>query len=221
MEMLASYSWGKEEVQGDGESTVWKLNHKGLSWLRPQEDLISYREYLEKVYPDKTAEEEPDDAARNQYNKQVNMQRRDIMQNFIKPHQPGVSLKSEFERIIRRLNLPDFALDELGINKQEFIPPSSEDREQTTSFKEPLSEIFKDGKLQLFKSFFQMLINLKNHKREFSVVFRGFGNDLTKVVSEFNRFCEGAHPLYNGRHGTKLARFDGSKGSKNFIIDQN
>jgi hypothetical protein len=48
----------------------------------------------------------------------------------------------------------------------------------------------------------------------------------------FLRFCEGNHPCFNGRHSFPLARFDGkegclleynkwigSKGSKNFIID--
>lgn len=65
-----------------------------------------------------------------------------------------------------------------------------------------------------------MMINLKNHKREFAIVFRNYESDLNKAVSEFNRFCDGSHPLYNGRHGTKLARFDGSKGSKNYIIEE-
>ncbi len=92
-------------------------------------------------------------------------------------------------------------------------------------------DIFREGKMQIFNSFFRMMINLKKHKREFSIVFRSFTNELPPVITEFNkylnqnkyliyRFCEGTHPLYNGRNNYPLARFDGSKGSKNYIIEE-
>jgi hypothetical protein len=53
---------------------------------------------------------------------------------------------------------------------------------------DPLKEIFKDGKLQIFNSFFRMMINLKKHKREFSIVLRSFNNDLAPVIAEFNLY---------------------------------
>ncbi len=52
-------------------------------------------------------------------------------------------------------------------------------------------------------------------------MFRSFGEDLPLVIKEFNKFCLGEHPCYNGRNNFSLARFDGSKGSKNFIINPN
>lgn len=55
---------------------------------------------------------------------------------------------------------------------------------------------------------------LKKQKREFSVVFRTFGKDLDNVVWEFNKFCNGEHPCFNGRNNTPLVKFDGSKNSK-------
>ena len=34
-----------------------------------------------------------------------------------------------------------------------------------------------------------------------------------------NSFCTGQHPCYNGKNGVPLARFDGSKGTRKFYID--
>lgn len=52
-----------------------------------------------------------------------------------------------------------------------------------------LHEIFKDGKYHLIPSFFRTLIYLKKAKREFAVVFRSFGADISNTVFEFNKFC--------------------------------
>lgn len=62
------------------------------------------------------------------------------------------------------------------------------------------------------------MINLKKLKREFSVVFRPFGTDFKNIVREFNKFCMGEHPCFSGRNNTPIVKFDGSKGTKNFII---
>ncbi len=37
----------------------------------------------------------------------------------------------------------------------------------------------------------------------------------------FFRFCLGEHPLYNGRNNFPLVRFDGSKNTKNYFINDN
>ena len=50
------------------------------------------------------------------------------------------------------------------------------------------------------------------------MTFRTFGKDLPLVVWEFNQFCSGNHPCYSGRNGTHLIKFDGSKGTKDFRI---
>lgn len=78
--------------------------------------------------------------------------------------------------------------------------------------------IFGEGKYHLIPSFFRMLIYLKKAKREFAIVFRTFGEDLNNVVFEFNKFCNGEHPCYNGRGGTPLVKFDGSKGTRDLRI---
>ena len=64
------------------------------------------------------------------------------------------------------------------------------------------------------------MLQLKKKYRDFAIIFRSFGKDLEKVVSEWNRFCDGTHPCYNGQHNQQQAKFDGSKNNKNknFII---
>ena len=59
---------------------------------------------------------------------------------------------------------------------------------------------------------------MKKQKQEFAITFRTFGGDLENVVFEFNKFCSGEHPCYNGRNGTPSARMDGHNYSKDFRI---
>lgn len=41
--------------------------------------------------------------------------------------------------------------------------------------------------MQIFNSFFRMMINLKKQKREFAIVFRGFESDYKSILIEFNK----------------------------------
>lgn len=66
-----------------------------------------------------------------------------------------------------------------------------------------MKELLSDGKYHLLPSFFRTIIYLKKMKREFAVVFRNYNSvDLQNVVVEFNQFCKGDHPCYNGKNGT-------------------
>ncbi len=63
------------------------------------------------------------------------------------------------------------------------------------------------------------MLQLKKKYRDFAVIFRSFGKDIEKVVQEWNRFCQGTHPCYNGLNNQAKALFDGSnKLNKNYII---
>lgn len=74
--------------------------------------------------------------------------------------------------------------------------------------------LFGEGYYHLIPSFFRTLMYLKKNKREFSLVFRTFGNDKEHFTYEFNRFCSGEHPAFNGRNNTPQVKFDGSKNCK-------
>lgn len=80
----------------------------------------------------------------------------------------------------------------------------------------------KTGKYQILPAFFKLLLNLKKNKREFAIVIK---NDRIKdshqdIIGELNLFFTGEHPLYNGKNGTPAIKWDGSKGTKNFIIEE-
>ena len=80
------------------------------------------------------------------------------------------------------------------------------------------NKLFNNGRYHLVPSFWRLLMYMKKQKREFAVVFNTFGTELDNVVYEFNKFCSGEHPCFNGRNGTPLVKLDGSKNSKDFRI---
>lgn len=47
-------------------------------------------------------------------------------------------------------------------------------------------------------------------------MFRTFGKSSKNVVYEFDKFCRGEHPCFNGRNGMPSVKFDGAKNSKDF-----
>lgn len=82
--------------------------------------------------------------------------------------------------------------------------------------------LFGEGRYHIIPSFFRMLMFLKKQKKEFAVAFRTFGSELENVVYEYNKFCQGEHPCFNGRNNTPLVKMDGSKNSKDMQIrDEN
>ena len=66
-----------------------------------------------------------------------------------------------------------------------------------------LSSTLSDGYHFLLPSFFRLLAQLREQRREFAVCFRTFGVDIPEVAAEMNLFCAGQHPCYPN------ARFDG------------
>jgi hypothetical protein len=72
-------------------------------------------------------------------------------------------------------------------------------------------DLFGEGKYYIVPSFFWTLIYLKKAKRQFAITFRSFGSEVANAIYEFNLFCNGEHPCYNGRGGSPLVKFDGSK----------
>jgi len=75
--------------------------------------------------------------------------------------------------------------------------------------------LFGEGFFNLIPSFYRTLMYLKKQKREFSVVFRQFGSrEVENICYEWNRFCAGEHPAFNGRNNQPLVKFDGSKNCK-------
>lgn len=57
---------------------------------------------------------------------------------------------------------------------------------------------FEDGSRRVLPSFFELLLHLDRTGREFTIVFRTFGTDITDVIEEVNLFATGQHPSYPG-----------------------
>lgn len=151
--------------------------------------------------------------------------------NFIKAGNPGIKLKPEYDSIMKNASIPKIVMDDLSNQKEEpvkkIVQKSSENNgleeniEEVKINEEPhnLYDLFSDGKCYILPVFYKTILALKKAKKEFAIVFRSFDSNLGNVVYEFNKFCNGEHPCYNGRNNYPLARFDGSKNTKNFIIN--
>ena len=122
--------------------------------------------------------------------------------------------------MLRLLTLPKPICEEYNLlpeeEKKEDSNPNLEDEDE----KELIRRIFDSGRMLLIPSFFRLIQELKKNKKEFAIIFRTFGSELKDVVDEFNMFCRGSHPLFNGKHGTPRIRFDGKSKSKDMLIDQ-
>ncbi|KAL3136782.1 hypothetical protein ABBQ38_005496 [Trebouxia sp. C0009 RCD-2024] len=59
---------------------------------------------------------------------------------------------------------------------------------------------------RILPSFFELLKHLQSQGRDFTIVFRSFGDDISEVVEEMNAFATGQHPSY------PEVRMDGSDG---------
>jgi hypothetical protein len=74
-----------------------------------------------------------------------------------------------------------------------------------------LRDFYESNRFYIIPSFFRLLLHLRKKKREFSIAFRSHGPDLPSIIEEFNNFCDGNHPAYNGENDTHLVTFNGSK----------
>lgn len=102
---------------------------------------------------------------------------------------------------------------------QEFIKSEQESKEEQSAAYKSVIGLLAGGKSQLLPAFFKLLLALKKAKREFAVVFHAEeGSPHEDLLRELNLFFAGEHPCYNGKNGTPLNKFDGSKGTKNFRI---
>jgi hypothetical protein len=186
--ILATIAWGfLEQRDKNGEQfDVWILAHDLPIREQPVENAITYQEFVANQHPFQNQEEEPIDI------KQVHLDRAQMYADFCKQGNPGAKLRKYFDKMLKYLDLPKNAKNQLGISeeaKEEDKAPSKEkmsmdefDREET-QFK----QLFQGGKYHILPSFFKTMATLKKQKREFAIVFRTFGYELENVISEFNR----------------------------------
>lgn len=212
--VLASQCWGTvEEKEGN---SVWKLAHNTISFTKPDPELVSYAKFASGMYPSKTTEEEPDENRRALVNKEIAGSYAKLISEFVSPGKPGYKFKSVLDKMLRCLSLPKsiceyYSLSGAGEEEKEENPEEEEQR--------LIKQLFSGGKALLVPSFFRLIQELKKNKREYSIVFRTFGMDAEVIREEFNLFCRGSHPMFNGKHGTPRLRYDGKNNTKNMCIE--
>ena len=192
-ELTSQYAWGEVDDQNK-----WSLKHPELVFQCPNEKYISYYDYLEKNFPLQTEKEESNKAKRAENNLEIKKNKRKLRRSLISEDSEGdlKKLYGKFQKIEESAKLSHF-----NIPKKEF------------------PDYFDSGYVNIVPSFFYMMINLQKQNREFSIIFRTFGSDLEEISKEFNDFCNGIHPLFNGENGRPLAQFNGKDGTKNYLID--
>lgn len=109
---------------------------------------------------------------------------------FTQPGEPGEMMRSHLDAFMAALRLP------AGIAGTE----------------EAALAGLRGDTVFIIPAFFELLIHLKRVHASFCIVFRTFGQDLGDVVTEFNAFCEGRHPLFPG------VVFDGRDGEADYRI---
>lgn len=187
-----SYSWGSLDSENK-----WKLEHNKFSLEKPREGLMNYKQYLEKyICRKKTKEEMPNDNERFNTNKKIKEHQLELTSLFFNDGEPGETLKKEFNE----------KLEKIKINKKV---------EEKIKNNPLFQKLFKDGYYSIFLSLFFTIIYLSEENRNFSIILRSFGEDANIVISEFNEFCEGNHPLFDGDIFKKYY-FDGTHNSKDY-----
>ena len=210
--ILAETVWGTVTEKG-GEYT-WRSGHDTPTAKCPNPELVTYNDFVKEQFPYKTEEEEPDEEARNAANQETKTTRNNLLTEFTAHGQPGYRFKNSLDKMSRCLLLPKSVIEEMEVANEE---DKEEDYEGSEGNK--MNKLFAGGKVFIVPSLFRLLLSLRKSKREYAILFRTFGTDLSECVMEFNSFCEGFHPCYNGKNGTPLARFDGSKGTKDMRIN--
>ncbi len=59
-----------------------------------------------------------------------------------------------------------------------------------------LKDVFVQNMIGITPSFFKLLNYLEKKKKNYRIVFRTFGADISKVQKELNIYYKGRHPLY-------------------------
>lgn len=196
--LCAESSWGK--ISTDGQ---WSLENNSFSFKQPNPHLISYGTYLKQLYPKKKIIEIPDKDKRVQYNQTIKTKIGSIIDNFVLPGNPGHSLHKHFEAIMGHLTIPSNVMKDISINP---------------NYHDIFKQIYKKKNYHLLLSLFFLMIKLMQQNRDFALVFRSFGQDIKNVMIEFNEFCKGNHPVFDGKNNFPKVKFDGTEGSKNFLL---
>eukprot|EP01130_Rhizamoeba_saxonica_P010302 TRINITY_DN4217_c0_g1_i1.p1 TRINITY_DN4217_c0_g1~~TRINITY_DN4217_c0_g1_i1.p1 ORF type:complete len:366 (+),score=73.90 TRINITY_DN4217_c0_g1_i1:51-1148(+) len=79
-------------------------------------------------------------------------------------------------------------------------------------FDEYVAHLVEPENFSLLLSFYTCIVKLVESGYQLSICFRTFGQDIYKIFEEFNRFCAGEHPSFQGMF------FDGTNKTQDLTI---
>lgn len=210
-ELIATRSWGQVVFKNsddkpqdfaartpeDYKQASWELKHEFLTADCPEAGLVSYRQFLNKAFEHEPAK---NDAENDELTRSLMKERNEMLLSF--PTKEGKLFKSNYDKLLKNMKLPSNCVIKGDISDH-------------------LRERYESKRYYTIPAFFRTLLHLRKRKRDFSIVFRTHGRELPKIIEEFNLFCDGNHPAFNGEAGTHLVTFNGTKkNTKDYRIKQ-
>lgn len=178
-DIIAEMAWGIiEHTNNNGViKKSWKCTSDKLSVTAPAKNLVTYREFLIKEFPLKTEKDEPNKELMRKFNLNQKRLGCERLLRFVSPENPGERFKKVFDEIMEKLSIPEHLKDQLE---------GEEGKLGELTYK----EAFGNGKYKIIPSFFKLIGKLKEAQRDFVIIFRSFGSDLTNTITEFNRYIK-------------------------------
>ena len=200
---IVDYAWG---IYDDSKKT-WTLTENYLSHKKPRPELVNYYKYIKLVYKSKTEEEIPDREERFKKNQEIKATQDRLYQEFLNKGQPGEKLIDLYNDYLKRVKIPKEIMSE--IYKENSIYPSF------------YKDLYENDFIFIFPSLFRTMIELQSQNRIFTIIFRTFGLDFDDIIKEYNAFCEGNHPLFNGSNKKyPKNKFNGENCSKDYRLTE-
>jgi hypothetical protein len=206
-DVLSNMAWGT--INADTREFVLSFDEPTLE--PPHGSLISYAEYTSRMYP---ADSNMTEEAREE-----NLRMAEKLRTaFTAPGHPGIQFRPMFDQMVKNLTHSNKALVKaFDMKKVELCESATCEADPSKSVAQ---NIMRFGRHSIVPSFWQLLIELVKSGRRFSLVFRAYSEEqLNLFKQEYQVFCEGKHPAFNGQNKTqKPPLMDGSKGSKDYRL---
>lgn len=195
---LSAMAWGTI----DRQTSDWVLESEDPTPVPPEPSLISYAEYVARMYSVGEAESAED-------NVRLAAQKRAC---FTEQGEPGSKFRPMFDQMVKNLTFQSKALMKTYELKKVVL---NEDEVEEDPAKTDAQNILRYCRHQVLPAFYQLLISLTRRGRRFSIIFRSFSTEqLADAQRELHYFCAGQHPAYSGKDKTiKPPLMNGEKGS--------
>jgi hypothetical protein len=137
--------------------------------------------------------------------------------------QPGFTFNKQLEDMKKKMRVDEKIVQDLGIKTDLRLPDykilhennddNVFDYNSENAVQNNFRLMFKNAYHSTLNSFFNMITLLTKNKKKFAIIFRFFDmpyDHIEQFIFEFNSFCTGIHPKYNGLTGNQATFFDGS-----------